>query len=121
MSLVKDKWVALATLVIMLVLILFSSREVNSLLTQQDIPENAITVDASGHWFVYADSGEPYFMAGLGGPEKFLYLNNNRKQEIVDAAIQYSVNAIYIHSIRSHGGDGRSNENPFFVGLAFSK
>ena len=72
-----------------------------------------LTVDESGHWFEYADTGEPYFMAGSGGPEGFLYYSDQRKQEIVDDLIEHDVRAIYIHAVRSNGGDGGGDENPF--------
>jgi len=73
-----------------------------------------ITVDESGHWFEYAGNGEPYFMAGSGGPEGFLYYSDSRKQSIVDQLISNDVRAIYIHAVRSDGGDGGGDENPFF-------
>ncbi len=72
-----------------------------------------LTVDGSGHWFEYADSGDPYFMAGSGGPEGYLYYSDSRKQSIVDQLIANDVRAIYIHAVRSDGGDGGSDQNPF--------
>ncbi len=72
-----------------------------------------LTVDDSGHWFQYAGNGEPYFMAGSGGPEGFLYYSDSRKQSIVDQLIRNDVRAIYIHAVRSNGGDGGGDENPF--------
>ncbi len=72
-----------------------------------------ITVDESGHWFEYAGNGEPYFMAGSGGPEGFLYYSDSRKQDIVDQLIANDVRAVYLHAVRSNGGDGSSDENPF--------
>ena len=72
-----------------------------------------ITVDDSGHWFEYAGNGEPYFMAGSGGPEGFLYYSDSRKQQIVDQLIDNDVRAIYIHAVRSNGGDGGNDQNPF--------
>ncbi len=72
-----------------------------------------ITVDDSGHWFEYSGNGEPYFMAGSGGPEGFLYYSDARRQSIVDQLIANDVRAIYIHAVRSNGGDGGSDENPF--------
>ncbi|MEM7323807.1 MAG: DUF4832 domain-containing protein [Actinomycetota bacterium] len=72
-----------------------------------------LTVDDSGHWFAYEGNGEPYFMAGSGGPEGFLYYSDSRKQSIVDQLIRNDVRAIYIHAARSNGGDGGGDENPF--------
>lgn len=79
-------------------------------------PSNGVgplTVSDNGHWFEYAGNGEPYFMAGSGGPEGFLYFSDTRKQAIVDQLINNDVRAIYIHAVRSNGGDGNGNENPF--------
>ncbi len=77
--------------------------------------EGPLTVDASGQWFVRQDSGRPVFMAGVGGPEGFLYESDARKQEIVDALIASGANALYMHSIRSFEGDGFDYEDPFNV------
>lgn len=75
--------------------------------------EGPITVGDSGHWFEYSGNGEPYFMAGSGGPEGFLYYSDARRQEIVDQLIDNDVRAVYIHAVRSNGGDGGGDENPF--------
>lgn len=75
--------------------------------------EGPLTVSDNGHWFEYADNGEPYFMAGSGGPEGFLYYSDQRRQEIVDQLIDNDVRAVYIHAVRSNGGDGSNDENPF--------
>lgn len=76
--------------------------------------EGPLTVTDNGHWFEYADNGEPYFMAGSGGPEGFLYYSDARRQEIVDQLIDNDVRAVYIHAVRSNGGDGSNDQNPFF-------
>ncbi|MEM8905122.1 MAG: hypothetical protein AAGF02_15575, partial [Actinomycetota bacterium] len=75
--------------------------------------EGPITVDESGHWFEYSGNGEPYFMAGSGGPEGFLYYDDDRKQSIVDQLIEHDVRAFYHPAVRSDGGDGGPTENPF--------
>ena len=72
-----------------------------------------LTVDDSGHWFEYADSGEAYFMAGSGGPEGFLYYSDARKQSIVDQLITHDVRAVYVQAVRTFGGDGGTSEHPF--------
>lgn len=74
-----------------------------------------LRVDASGQWFEKADSGEPVFMSGVGGPEGFLFETDARKQEIVDNLIASDTNALYFHSLRSFEGDGHSFEDPFVV------
>jgi hypothetical protein len=79
------------------------------------MPDNPLTVDASGQWFERQRTGEPVFMAGVGGPEGFLFETDARKQEIVDDLVTQEVNALYFHSIRSFEGDGHSFEDPFVV------
>jgi len=74
-----------------------------------------LTVDASGQWFERRDSGTPVFMAGVGGPEGFLFETDARKQAIVDELIREEVNALYMHSIRSFEGDGYAFEDPYVV------
>ncbi|MEM6936163.1 MAG: ThuA domain-containing protein [Pseudomonadota bacterium] len=77
--------------------------------------EGPLTVDDSGQWFIRQNSGRPFFMAGVGGPEGFLYETDARKQEIVDQLIASGANALYMHSIRSFEGDGYDFEDPFNV------
>ncbi|MEM9037742.1 MAG: hypothetical protein AAGD18_24355 [Actinomycetota bacterium] len=81
--------------------------------TAPTIGTGPLTVDDSGHWFEYSTSGEPYFMAGSGGPEGFLYYEPSRQQEIVDELIEHDVRAIYVHVVRAYGGDGGGDEHPF--------
>lgn len=80
----------------------------------------------SVHHFVYDRDRDrdgrrdPAYLAGVGGPEGFLYLSAARKQFIIDkllntAAVDSAVNGLYFHSTRAFGGDGRSNESPFIV------
>lgn len=72
-----------------------------------------LTVDGGGRWFEKRDSGAPFFMAGAGGPEGFLYETDARRQQIVDQLIAADVNALYFHSLRSFEGDGYDFEDPF--------
>ena len=77
--------------------------------------DGPLTVSSNGHWFEYRDSGEPFFMAGAGGPEGFFYETDERKQEIVDELIASGANALYVHSIRSFEGDGFPFEDPYNI------
>ncbi len=71
-------------------------------------------------WLKYHDGG-PYFLAGPGDPEGFLYrgrLNEDgtRKgdqRKLIRKLARSGANSIYLMAIRSHGGDGDSTENPF--------
>jgi hypothetical protein len=78
-------------------------------------PGDKLTVDASGQWFELEQSGTPVFMAGMGGPEGFLFETDARKQEIVDDLVAQDVNALYFHSLRSFQGDGYSFEDPYVI------
>jgi hypothetical protein len=78
----------------------------------------------SPHHFVYdRDSNgdgkrDPVYLAGVGGPEGFLYESPTRKQLIINKLLKSSkldtpVNGIYFHSTRAFGGDGNGFETPF--------
>lgn len=80
----------------------------------------------SVHHFVYDrdkdgdGKRDPAYLAGVGGPEGFLYLTASRKQEIINkllntASVNSIVNGLYFHSTRAFGGDGSSSESPFIV------
>ncbi len=78
-------------------------------------PADPLVVDESGQWFKKQNSDTPFFMAGVGGPEGFLYETDARKQAIVDDLIASGANALYMHSIRSFAGDGWGYEDPFVI------
>jgi hypothetical protein len=78
----------------------------------------------SVHHFVYdRDSNgdgkrDPAYLAGVGGPEGFLYLSATRKQAIINKllsspSLNTPVNGLYFHSTRAFGGDGSASETPF--------
>ncbi len=71
--------------------------------------------------FFFYHLGGPFFMAGPGDPEGFLYrgtLNadgtrDGDQQELLDKLAPTGANSIYLMAVRSHGGDGGATENPF--------
>lgn len=71
-------------------------------------------------WFKYHQGG-PFFMAGPGDPEGFLYRgrlqrDGTRKgdqRKLIRRLAKSGANSIYLMAVRSHGGDGDSTENPF--------
>ncbi len=71
--------------------------------------------------FLFYHLGGPFFMAGPGDPEGFLYrgtLNadgtrDGDQQQLIDKLAPTGANSIYLMAVRSHGGDGDSTENPF--------
>jgi hypothetical protein len=80
----------------------------------------------SVHHFVYDRDNDgdgkrdPAYLAGVGGPEGFLYESSSRQQTIVNkllksTKINLPVNGIYFHAVRSFGGDAGSDktQTPF--------
>ncbi len=71
-------------------------------------------------WLVYHDRG-PFFLAGPGDPEGFLYrgdlkADGTRKgdqRKLIRKLAKTGANSIYLMAVRSHGGDGHWTENPF--------
>jgi hypothetical protein len=75
-----------------------------------------------GHpeWLQHAD-GTPHFLCAPGDPEGFLYRGTRQadgtrdgdQQSLIDKLAPTSANGIYLMAVRSHGGDGQADENPF--------
>ena len=71
-------------------------------------------------WLQYAD-GTPFFLCAPGEPEGFLYRGSRNgdgtrsgdQAAIIDRLKRTGANGLYLQIIRSHGGDGRSDHNPF--------
>jgi hypothetical protein len=107
--------------------------------TQPQVGSGKLIIDPeSVHHFVYDRDRDgdgrrdPAYLAGVGGPEGFLYLSPARKQFIIDklvstASVNSPVNGLYFHSTRAFGGDGSDFESPFIVntnprsGIDFAK
>ena len=78
-------------------------------------------------WLVYnrdADSDgdlDPYFLSGPGDPEDFLYRGSRNadgtrsgdQQSIINKLKSSGANSIYMQAVRSNGGDGGPDHNPF--------
>ena len=65
---------------------------------------------------------DPFFMIGPGDPEALLYLGarrpdgtraGGRQLELIERLRTHGGNAIYFQAVRSHGGDGESDHNPW--------
>lgn len=71
-------------------------------------------------WLQYSGGG-PHFMCGPGDPENFLYrgtrqadgTRNGDQTTLINKMIGTGANCIYFQAIRSHGGDGQADHNPF--------
>jgi len=76
--------------------------------------------DSRPQWLKYKD-GRPFFMCGAGDPEDFLYrgrrnLDGTRSGDqlaLINKLKGTGANGIYFQAIRSHGGDGAADHNPF--------
>jgi hypothetical protein len=71
-------------------------------------------------WLAY-DTGGSYFLCAPGDPEGFLYRGTRNEdgtrtgdqQALIDKLAPTGANGIYLMAVRSHGGDGAADENPF--------
>lgn len=91
--------------------------------------EGQIVVDPdNGSYLVYNRDGDgdgeldPFFMIGPGDPEGFLYLGERqadgkraggRQSRILEQMREHGGNALYFQAVRSHGGDGADDHNPW--------
>jgi hypothetical protein len=75
---------------------------------------------ANPSWLRYS-SGAPFFMCGPGDPEGFLYRGSRNddgtrsgdQEALIERLAATGANSIYLMAVRSHGGDGGADENPF--------
>lgn len=83
--------------------------------------EGQITVDPKNpRWLVRKGAG-PFFMCGPGDPEDFLYRGKRNpdgtrtgdQAKLIRKLEGTGANCIYFQAIRSHGGDGKRDHNPF--------
>lgn len=86
---------------------------------------NQIRVDPeNGSYLVYHRDGklDPFFAIGPGEPEEFLYLgerrpdgtrDGKRQAEIIGRMKAHGGNGLYFQLVRSHGGDGEADHNPW--------
>jgi hypothetical protein len=71
-------------------------------------------------WLKYVDGG-PFFMCGPGDPEDFLYRGRRNpdgtrtgdQMSLINKLKGTGANSIYLQAVRSHGGDGARDHNPF--------
>ena len=67
------------------------------------------------------DKPQHIFLCGPGDPEDFLYRGHRRadgtrdgdQEQIIRKLIQHGGNCLYLQVVRSHGGDGQRDHNPF--------
>lgn len=80
-----------------------------------------IVVDAEHpQWLRYHEGG-PFYMAGPGDPEGFLYrgrlqasgTRRGDQKKLIRRLSKTGANSIYLMAVRSHGGDGDDTHNPY--------
>lgn len=83
--------------------------------------EGQIIVDPENPRWLKYQSGGPFFLAGPGDPEGFLYRGSRNADgtrdgdqfELINKLKGTGANSIYLMAVRSHGGDGDATQNPF--------
>ncbi len=84
-------------------------------------PEGNIIVDPANRRWLFWDDGSPFFMCGPGDPEEFLYrgtragdgTRDGDQLALIETLGSSGANTIYFQAIRSNGGDGEGDHNPF--------
>ena len=80
-----------------------------------------IIIDPEHPQWLKRQGGRHLFICGPGDPEDFLYRGQRRgdgtrdgdQVALIRKLIRYGGNCIYMQIIRSHGGDGPADHNPF--------
>jgi hypothetical protein len=80
-----------------------------------------IIVDPAHPAWLKRNGGGPVYLCGPGDPEDFLYRGKRRpdgtrdgdQEKLIRKLIAHGGNCIYMQAIRSHGGDGQRDHNPF--------
>ncbi len=86
----------------------------------EPMPGQIVVDETNPRWFRYHGGG-PFFMAGPGDPEGFLYRGSLRRDgtrsgdqlKLIRKLAETGANSIYLMAVRSHGGDGPDTHNPF--------
>lgn len=80
-----------------------------------------VIIDPDHPSYLMRKDGSHVFICGPGDPEGFLYRGEIQsdgtrlgdQEAIVSRLMNYGGNCLYVQAVRSHGGDGESNHNPF--------
>ncbi len=80
-----------------------------------------IIIDPDHPQWLKRAGGEHLFICGPGDPEGFLYRGRRNpdgtrdgdQQQLIEKLIRHGGNCIYMQVVRSHGGDGDRDHNPF--------
>jgi len=88
--------------------------------TDMALPGQVVAQPQHSQWLQYSE-GDPFFLAGLADPEGFFYrgirntdgTRDGDQIDIIDRVKEFGGNTLYVQIIRSHGGDGSPDHNPF--------
>jgi hypothetical protein len=80
-----------------------------------------IIVDPAHPQWLKRNGGGPVYLCGPGDPEGFLYRGKRRADgtrqgdqlALIGKLVAHGGNCIYMQAVRSHGGDGKPDHNPF--------
>lgn len=80
-----------------------------------------IVIDPEHPRWLKRHGGKPLFICGPGDPENFLYRGVRKtdgsrdgdQQALLEKLVAHGGNSVYLQMIRSHGGDGAAEHNPF--------
>lgn len=80
-----------------------------------------IVIDPDHPQWLKRHGGGHLFICGPGDPEDFLYrgrrlssgTRDGDQKQLIRKLIEHGGNCIYMQAVRSHGGDGRADHNPF--------
>jgi len=83
--------------------------------------DGQIIVDPNNARWLKFHAGGHFFLAGPGDPEGFLYRGTRNSDgtrtgdqlDIINKLKKTGANSIYLMAVRSHGGDGSGNHNPY--------
>ena len=98
-----------------------------SLVRAEPLPGQIVVHPETNRWFAYNRDAngdgrlDPFFLCGAGDPEGFLYRGSLQSDgtrdgdqlELIERMGQSGANSIYMQIVRSHGGDGPSDHNPW--------
>lgn len=83
--------------------------------------DGLIVADPRSPSWLMRKGGPHVFISGPGDPEDFLYRGTRRadgtrdgdQEQLIRKLIEHGGNCIYMQAVRSHGGDGKPDHNPF--------
>lgn len=87
----------------------------------QELLPGQIVADKEAPGYLLRHQGRHVFVCGPGDPEGFLYrgtlqsdgTRDGDQAQLIRRLLEYGGNCLYVQAVRSHGGDGEKDHNPF--------